>query len=144
MCLGRAPNTWQLPVVLVTAFNMALTSAALAWAKATAERGMRQGDRKSLTHCQFYMSFFQLCFSENQVLRNSFTSDAAGHLPGVASTIFLVSTDPSTRLLRSLCMTCRCVRVGWASITNFSLKAENKNVSNRTRIALRQPFTPTI
>lgn len=39
MCLGRAPNTWQLPVVLVTAFSMALTSAALALAKAPAERG---------------------------------------------------------------------------------------------------------
>lgn len=37
MCLGRAPKTWLLPVVLETAFNMALTSAALALAKAPAE-----------------------------------------------------------------------------------------------------------
>lgn len=37
MCLGRAPNTWQLPAVLETAFSMALTSADLARAKATAE-----------------------------------------------------------------------------------------------------------
>lgn len=37
MCLGRAPNTWELPVVLVTAINMAFTSAARALANAEAE-----------------------------------------------------------------------------------------------------------
>lgn len=37
MCLGRAPYTWQLPVVLVTAVSMACTSAALALAKDPAE-----------------------------------------------------------------------------------------------------------
>lgn len=45
MCLGRAPNTWQLPVVLVTAFSMALTSAALTLAKGPAEYGWEQGRR---------------------------------------------------------------------------------------------------
>lgn len=38
MCLGRAPKTWQLPVVLVTAFSMAFTSATLAFAKPSAEQ----------------------------------------------------------------------------------------------------------
>lgn len=33
MCLGRAPNVWQLPVVLLTALSIAFTSAALALAK---------------------------------------------------------------------------------------------------------------
>ena len=42
MCLGRAPNTWQLPVVLVTAFSIALTSAARTLAKAPAEKGRRE------------------------------------------------------------------------------------------------------
>lgn len=40
MCLGSAPNTWQLLVVLLTALCMALTSAALAMAKPPA--GHRQ------------------------------------------------------------------------------------------------------
>lgn len=42
MCLGSAPNTWQLPVVLVTAFSMAFTSAALAFAKLPAEQFREQ------------------------------------------------------------------------------------------------------
>ena len=37
MCLGSAPSTWQLPVVWLTAFSMALTSAALALIKPPAE-----------------------------------------------------------------------------------------------------------
>lgn len=36
MCLGRVSNRWQLAVVLLTAFSMALTSAALVLAKAPA------------------------------------------------------------------------------------------------------------
>lgn len=43
MCLGSAPNTWLLPVVLVTAFNIALTSAALALAKAPAVQNTGAG-----------------------------------------------------------------------------------------------------
>lgn len=39
MCFGRAPNTWELPVVFVTALNMALTSAARAFAKSDAGGG---------------------------------------------------------------------------------------------------------
>lgn len=39
MCLGRAWNTWLLAVVLLMAFSMALTSAALALAKAPAWQG---------------------------------------------------------------------------------------------------------
>lgn len=42
MCLGRAPNTWLLPVVFVTAFSMAFTSATLAFAKPPAEQRWEQ------------------------------------------------------------------------------------------------------
>lgn len=46
MCFGSAPNTWQLPVVLVTALSMAFTSAALALANRDAEdqRGRNHKD----------------------------------------------------------------------------------------------------
>lgn len=47
MCLGRAPNTWQLPVVLVTAFSIAFTSATLAFAKLPAEKVGEQKKSKS-------------------------------------------------------------------------------------------------
>lgn len=115
MCLGRAPNTWQLPVVLVTAFSMALTSADLAWAKATAERRDREGHKNviNLMVAVFHFTFFTIFFS-------SITGDAFGHLSGVASAIFLMSTDPSTRPVWSLWIFCRCVHVRYSSITNFT------------------------
>lgn len=47
MCFGRAPNTWQLLVVTVTAFSMAWTSAALAFANGTAGKG-RGGEREDM------------------------------------------------------------------------------------------------
>lgn len=46
MCLGRAPNTWELPVVLVTAVNMAFTSAARALANAEAEETQQHTSQK--------------------------------------------------------------------------------------------------
>lgn len=49
MCLGSAPKTWQLPVVLVTAFNMAFTSATLAFAKPPAEKKMMQARKVRTT-----------------------------------------------------------------------------------------------
>lgn len=45
MCFGRAPNTWELPVVFVTALNMALTSAALAFAKSDAGEWHTENER---------------------------------------------------------------------------------------------------
>lgn len=49
ICLGRAWHTWLLPVALVTAFNMAFTSAALALANAPAWWGW-QMDRLNFRH----------------------------------------------------------------------------------------------
>lgn len=115
MCLGRAPNTWQLPVVLVTAFIMALTSADLARAKATAGRSEREGHGNVSR-----LTGQRLVFLENKLFHKCFTGDAFGHLSGIASAIFVVSPDPSTRPVRSLWVFCRCVHVRQASSTNFT------------------------
>jgi len=42
MCLGSAPKTWLLPVVLVAAFSIVLTSDALAVANAPADEEQRE------------------------------------------------------------------------------------------------------
>lgn len=69
MCLGRAPNTWQLPVVLVTAFSMALTSADLARAKATAERRDREGRKNGIN---WMVAVFHFTFSTLFLLEDMF------------------------------------------------------------------------
>lgn len=111
MCLGRAPNTWQLPVVLVTAFSMALTSADLARAKATAEKSEREGHKNVNNLMVAVFNFTFSFFLENKLFHNSITGDAFGHLSGIASAIFLMSADPSTRPVCSFLFFCRCVHV---------------------------------
>lgn len=113
MCLGRAPNTWQLPVVLVTAFSMALTSADLARAKATAEGIEREGHQNVINPmvAVFHLTFSAVFFLETKLFHNSITGDAFGHLSGVVSAIFLMSADPTTRSVWSLWIFCRRVHV---------------------------------